>query len=669
MTIKPLNTTLPPGRVSLAPPSRRPDVQGLRAVAVLLVVAFHAGLPVPGGFVGVDVFFVISGFVITSMLHRELLETGRIGLAHFYIRRFKRLTPALALMVAVVMAASVLILSPIESQGNAALTALGAIFLVANVVIARTTGNYFDADADTNPLLHTWSLSVEEQFYLIFPVMLLIGWRLGSRYRRATAVSGVAIGIGGAISLALALGEAKGVGFTALPESFIGFYGPATRAWEFAAGVLLALGARRLTTLSTSLSLAMSGVGAALLCGSLWLISDATPFPGPWTLVPVCGTLLLIAAGPGNGPITRLLAAAPMGHLGDRSYSIYLWHWPFIVFAQLSWPASRLAPLLAVALSFVPAYLSYALVEQPIRTLPSLPAGKLVRLVAAAIVPPLVLAGTVAFLASKGYWNATIQRYQSSIETPHAAYAAGCVEGAWRKPAQCTWNGQGPGAPIYLVGDSQGDHFSEALIAAASSASRPMTSLTEYGCSYLPSAAHLRGPLVEERCLTYPRETEKVLRSADPGLVVIANRDWFISDVESVSVEPSSDILAAAVNSLQNAGHQVLIVQTVPHWLGLKRLDWATCSGLDIITDGCPWTMSSAAARALQREGADVVRAVALRTSADVLDLWHDVCPGRECSAAGPDGLIRYRDSGHLTVAQSAQLSASFAKAIASASG
>ena len=164
MTIKPLNTTLPPGRVSLAPPSRRPDVQGLRAVAVLLVVAFHAGLPVPGGFVGVDVFFVISGFVITSMLHRELLETGRIGLAHFYIRRFKRLTPALALMVAVVMAASVLILSPIESQGNAALTALGAIFLVANVVIARTTGNYFDADADTNPLLHTWSLSARSHW-------------------------------------------------------------------------------------------------------------------------------------------------------------------------------------------------------------------------------------------------------------------------------------------------------------------------------------------------------------------------------------------------------------------------------------------------------------------------------------------------------------------------
>ena len=317
MTIKPLNTTLPPGRVSLAPPSRRPDVQGLRAVAVLLVVAFHAGLPVPGGFVGVDVFFVISGFVITSMLHRELLETGRIGLAHFYIRRFKRLTPALALMVAVVMAASVLILSPIESQGNAALTALGAIFLVANVVIARTTGNYFDADADTNPLLHTWSLSVEEQFYLIFPVMLLIGWRLGSRYRRATAVSGVAIGIGGAISLALALGEAKGVGFTALPESLIGFYGPATRAWEFAAGVLLALGARRLTTLSTSLSLAMSGVGAALLCGSLWLISDATPFPGPWTLVPVCGTLLLIAAGPGNGPITSRLSFVCLGRATD----------------------------------------------------------------------------------------------------------------------------------------------------------------------------------------------------------------------------------------------------------------------------------------------------------------------------------------------------------------
>lgn len=158
--------------------SRRPDIQGLRAVAVLMVVAFHAGLPVPGGFVGVDVFFVISGFVITAMLHREWHQTGRIRFGRFYLRRFKRLTPALALVVAVTMVISIVVLSPFGPQQTAAKTAFGAMLLAANFVIARTTGGYFDAPAEANPLLNTWSLPVEEQFYLVFPALIAFGWVL-----------------------------------------------------------------------------------------------------------------------------------------------------------------------------------------------------------------------------------------------------------------------------------------------------------------------------------------------------------------------------------------------------------------------------------------------------------------------------------------------------------
>ena len=156
--------------------SRRTDIQGLRAVAVLMVVAFHAGLPFPGGFVGVDVFFVISGFVITGMVLRERRATGRIRFGQFYLRRFKRLTPALALVVAVTVTASAAVLSPLGTQQTAAKTGIGAMLLAANVVIARTTGGYFDADAATNPLLHTWTLSVEEQFYLAFPALIALGW-------------------------------------------------------------------------------------------------------------------------------------------------------------------------------------------------------------------------------------------------------------------------------------------------------------------------------------------------------------------------------------------------------------------------------------------------------------------------------------------------------------
>lgn len=135
--------------------SRRPDIQGLRAVAVLSVIAFHAGLPVPGGFIGVDVFFVISGFVITAMLMRERVQHGRIRLARFYLKRFKRLTPALALVVVVTMMAAAVLLSPFGSQQTAAQTGVGAMLLAANFVISRTSGGYFNAPAEANPLLHT----------------------------------------------------------------------------------------------------------------------------------------------------------------------------------------------------------------------------------------------------------------------------------------------------------------------------------------------------------------------------------------------------------------------------------------------------------------------------------------------------------------------------------
>ena len=144
---------------------RRPDIQGLRAVAVLFVVAFHAGLPTPGGFTGVDVFFVISGFVITGMLLREHDATGRLRFGHFYARRIRRLTPALALMACFTVVVAAPVLSPLQDEHQtAALTARGAMLITANAVISSRTGGYFDARADTNPLLHTWSLSVEEQF-------------------------------------------------------------------------------------------------------------------------------------------------------------------------------------------------------------------------------------------------------------------------------------------------------------------------------------------------------------------------------------------------------------------------------------------------------------------------------------------------------------------------
>ena len=216
----------------------RADIQGLRAVAVLVVIAFHAGLPLSGGFVGVDVFFVISGFVITAMLMREWDLTGSVSLATFYLRRAKRLTPALALVVAFTAVASSLFLSPFEQQVQASQTGLGALGLVANWVIAVQTGDYFGPSAESNPLLHTWSLSVEEQFYLVFPIVILAAWRLGRRLGRAHLAAVLVVSLMGLASLAMIRGSSLGI---SADSWVIGYYSPFNRAWEFAAGAFLAL--------------------------------------------------------------------------------------------------------------------------------------------------------------------------------------------------------------------------------------------------------------------------------------------------------------------------------------------------------------------------------------------------------------------------------------------
>ena len=259
--------------------NRRLDIQGLRAIAVLMVVAFHAGLPIPGGFVGVDVFFVISGFVITGMLSREWANTHRIRFGQFYLRRFKRLTPALALMVAVTIVISAAVLSPLGTQQTASKTAIGAMLLVANFVIAVATGGYFDAPAQTNPLLNTWSLSVEEQFYLVFPALLALAWLSARRRRLLKATPPLVVGAVAVASFGLALLTSHG---WTLPNSpwLLGFYSPFSRAWEFAAGALLALAATKLKITSGKLALALGLVGTAILGASLWLINDSTPFPG-----------------------------------------------------------------------------------------------------------------------------------------------------------------------------------------------------------------------------------------------------------------------------------------------------------------------------------------------------------------------------------------------------
>jgi peptidoglycan/LPS O-acetylase OafA/YrhL len=463
--------------VSAVSDRRRLDIQGLRAVAVLLVVAIHARLPVPGGFVGVDVFFVISGFVITGMIHRERSSTGRFSFGRFYLRRFKRLTPALALMVAVTMVLSFCLLSPFGTQQLAAKTGVGAMLLAANFVITRNAGEYFDFNsmAESNPLIHTWSLSIEEQFYLMFPAILVLGYVLSRRGRRIPWAK-VLVGTTAAISFWLAMVGAWALGPLApWAQYLVGFFGPFARWWEFAVGALLALATTSRPLGSDKHAQFLAWLGVALLAGSAWI--DNAPFPNPWRLLAVGGTLLLIAAGTHHTTwVNRALARPAMVKIGDWSYSIYLWHWPLITFAFYLWPRVPFPGVLAAALSILPALASYQWIEQPSRRLPPLTRPRTLALVGAVVSPPILLAATLGFAANE-YW---IPRYKSAnLAIAHQAdtdwadffpHLRGtyypCTDQAirdnapeWKGITRCWQSKPSSRIDVALVGDSHAEHL------------------------------------------------------------------------------------------------------------------------------------------------------------------------------------------------------------------
>lgn len=643
--------------------TRRADIQGLRAVAILFVVAFHAGLPVPGGFVGVDVFFVISGFVITAMLLREWRRSRRIRFGTFYFRRFKRLTPALALVVSVTVLAAPLLLSPVGPTQNLAATAAGAMLLVANIVIARTTGDYFDLDAELNPLLHTWSLSLEEQFYLFFPILLVVALVAGRR--SSLRLPWPALLVAGLVAVSF-LAATGTLPVDRLPESLLGFYGPLTRVWEFGVGALVALAWDRLPQLGTRLGTLAGAVGATLLFVSLFAIGPETPWPGVATLMPVTGTALLIYAGsaPSN-QVSAVMGTRPLVRIGDISYSWYLWHWPLIVYAALIWPASPWVPGAAALLSLIPAVVSYRLVERPIRAMGPMPRALQTRLVAATVLPPLGLAGLLAVAVDSAYWHPEVSRYQEAVLAEPTGWPT-CHSGVIRD--DCLHNKEADGSPVFLVGDSHAIHFADALLGAAIELDRPLTLLPTVGCSFIAGQTGQCGRFYDARL--------RVLQGAPTGTVVIANAWWQPdaldpsltneSSLEGAAREAAAGALGVTVNAIEAMGHTAVIVQTVPRF-ALPPDEGGhyppRCTNLQVIAGDCSGRIAEEQALARQTQSRRIVTDVVGSTSAAVVDLWPVLCRNGWCDS--DDGVtVRYRDQGHLTVPASEQLAPVFTEAL-----
>jgi peptidoglycan/LPS O-acetylase OafA/YrhL len=336
-------------------PKYRPDIDGLRAVAVLAVVAFHA-FPkwVKGGFVGVDVFFVISGYLISSIILGNLRQ-GTFTFADFYTRRVKRIFPALLVTLAACFAFGWFALMADEYRQLGKHIASAAGF-VSNFVLWGESG-YFDNVAETKPLLHLWSLGIEEQFYLIWPFLLWAAWK-----RRIHLIAVLAL-IGGAsfaVNVSLVAGEATKV-----------FYSPQSRFWELLVGAALAYDtvfhARAAATARTREIRSLAG--AALILGAAAFLSEARQFPGWWALLPTVGAYLVISAGPAAWFNRTVLASKPLVWVGLISYPLYLWHWPVLSLLRIirgSWPHPPTAAM-GVAVAFGLATLTYHVVEKPIR--------------------------------------------------------------------------------------------------------------------------------------------------------------------------------------------------------------------------------------------------------------------------------------------------------------
>jgi peptidoglycan/LPS O-acetylase OafA/YrhL len=348
----------------LSHPKYRADIDGLRAVAVLSVVGYHAFAgSVPGGFIGVDVFFVISGFLISSILF-ENLQRGSFSFVEFYARRIRRIFPALLLVLTACYACGWMILLPDEFAQLCKHIAGGAGF-VANFVLWGENG-YFDGSAATKPLLHLWSLGIEEQYYIVWPLILWIAWKRRLNFLMVTL--GLAV-----ISFALNVVDVS-------TDLLAAFYSPQTRYWELLIGAALAYAALRgkLTPAGTAgavspagtLAHASSLAGAALIGASVAVISEQRSFPGWWALLPTAGAALLVAAGP-QGIVNRtVLCHRVMVWFGVISYPLYLWHWPLLSFVRIvenGFP-SRPARTGAVLLAIVLAWLTYRLIEKPFRS-------------------------------------------------------------------------------------------------------------------------------------------------------------------------------------------------------------------------------------------------------------------------------------------------------------
>ena len=547
------------GRLSSVPvsdltrnnPSFRPDVQGLRGVAVLAVVLYHAELGVSGGFAGVDVFFVISGFVVARMVLGELAAEGRIPLGRFLARRIRRLVPILTVVNLATLGASVWFLDPFGEQQQAAATARWSTFFAANIQM-HLDDTYQKLVG--NPFRHLWSLAVEEQFYLVFPLLMAAMAAVAARARARSTARWLATGfslVGAAsfvYSLVLVADPARS-GWVRWA-----FFGMPARMWEFCAGIVLAFALSSVRAVPRRVADAIGAGGVVALIWAFVELGGIEPFPGAIALVPVLGTVAVIVGGGANSSVRRFLSVRPLTWIGDLSYGWYLWHWPAMVFASIAFPEVGHVRVVAGVASLLVSSVTYRWIEQPLRRSAVLGGRRAAALLAVSIA--LVLAGSSAVEAGARdgyglrdgvtttfYYDEEFFGGEFALAVRNQTIEGSCYLDRLDNPLDkmtlvrdgCSNDVDDAVGSLVLIGDSQALAASEGLLEATRQMGVRAVGFGGSACPMLASPPRGRA----DTCGPVQQRYRELIEIVDPDVVVIAN--YYISQDPATIESPRDD--------------------------------------------------------------------------------------------------------------------------------
>jgi peptidoglycan/LPS O-acetylase OafA/YrhL len=620
------------------------------------VVLYHVGIPwVPGGYVGVDVFFVLSGYLISGLVIREVETTGRLGVASFYGRRARRLLPASVLVVLTTLLAGWLLYSPTELETLASSSAAASAY-VSNFFFAFQSGDYFAADARSNPLLHTWSLAVEEQFYLLWPALIVLFLRLSRSRRRL----GIAVGAVSAASFGLSL-------WLTGANPPLAFFASFTRAWEFGLGALAFL----LPTARLANERWWAGVagwgGIVLVLGSAAVITDATPFPGAAALLPVLGTAALLVAGNAtpDRALRTLLANRPLLYLGRISYLWYLWHWPAMVYAAVVIPElGGYARLLAAGVSLVLASATHHLFENPIRYHPRLvprPRLSLALALGLTLLGLGIASGTRVVAVAASETPAQLAYTRAAADRP-AMEDQGCVTDFLEIETQECVFGEGARA-VVLLGDSHAAQWTPALRRIAGQNGWKLITMTRVMCPWANLTLYngtLRRDYAEcdhSRAAALDR-----IEALRPAAVVLSQMHTYPSRpgrLPGPQFTPGEWETGArrTLARLDAAGIRTFILLDTP------LLDEPTPACLARAAfHSRPPDCSTPRAEALDPQILASERlAAANLPHVSIIDLTSRFCDAVTCDPER-DGIIVYRDRGHLTATYATHLAPALAE-------